>query len=88
MEIVCGALEGFARVRLGPRPTAGMYAFFEVEGMTDSRATCLEVLRRTGVGLAPGYFFGPGSEGFLRVCVARSPTVLAEAMSRLETVLG
>jgi aspartate aminotransferase len=88
MGIACDALEGLAKVRLGPRPTAGMYAFFEVEGMTDSRATCLEVLRRTGVGLAPGYFFGPGSEGFLRVCVARSPTVLAEAMSRLETVLG
>jgi aspartate/methionine/tyrosine aminotransferase len=88
MEIVCGALEGFARARLGPRPTAGMYAFFEVEGMTDSRAACLDILRRTGVGMAPGFFFGPGNERFLRICVARSPASLTEAMSRLATVLG
>lgn len=88
MEIVCGALEGFAGARLGRRPTAGMYAFFEVEGMIDSRATCLDILRRTGVGLAPGFFFGPGSERFLRICVARSPASLTESMSRLATVLG
>jgi aspartate/methionine/tyrosine aminotransferase len=88
MEITCGALEGFSRVRLGPRPAAGMYAFFEVEGVTDSRAACLDILRRTGVGLAPGYFFGPGSEGYLRVCVARSPAALAQAMARLAQVLA
>jgi aspartate/methionine/tyrosine aminotransferase len=87
MAIVCDALERFGRVRLGPRPQAGMYAFFEVDGMPDSRRACLAILEQTRVGLAPGAFFGPGSEGFLRACVCRSPTDLHEAMGRLERVL-
>ncbi len=87
MAIVCGALESHPRVRLGPRPSAGMYAFFEVDGLTDSRAACLDILQRCKVGLAPGYFFGPGSDGFLRICVARSPASLGEAMDRLSDVL-
>ncbi len=88
MEIVCGALERFSRVRLGPRPKAGMYAFFQIDGMDDSRAACLEILETTSVGLAPGFFFGPGSERFLRACVCRAPEALTEAMGRLEKMLG
>ncbi|HEY7852673.1 MAG TPA: pyridoxal phosphate-dependent aminotransferase [Caulobacteraceae bacterium] len=88
MKMVCDGLEGFGRVRMGPRPRAGMYAFFEVDGMPDSRAACTEILAKTRVGLAPGAFFGPGSETFLRACVCRSPASLAEAMDRLAPVLG
>ncbi len=88
MTIVCDALDRFGRVRLGPRPTAGMYAFFEVDGMPDSRKACLDILEATRVGLAPGHFFGPGSGGFLRLCVCRTPESLTEAMGRLEGVLG
>jgi aspartate aminotransferase len=87
MAIVCDALERHPRVRLGPRPSAGMYAFFEVDGLNDSRAACLDILQRCKVGLAPGYFFGPGSDRFLRICVARSPESLGEAMDRLSKVL-
>jgi aspartate/methionine/tyrosine aminotransferase len=65
-----------------------MYAFFEVDGLPDSRAACVEILEKTRVGLAPGVFFGPGSESFLRACVCRSRASLAEAMRRLETMLG
>ena len=36
MGIVCDALEQLPRVKLGPRPQAGMYAFFEIDGMPDS----------------------------------------------------
>ena len=88
MRIVCDALERMPRVRLGPRPQAGMYAFFEIDGMPDSRAACLDILARTSVGLAPGHFFGPGSDGFLRACVCRRPEVLAEAMARLAPALS
>ncbi len=88
MGIVCDALEQLPRVRLGPRPEAGMYAFFEIDGMPDSRAACLDILAKTSVGLAPGYFFGPGSDGFLRACVCRRPEVLAEAMTRLAPALS
>lgn len=88
VDIVCAALERFGRVRMGPRPNAGMYAFFEVDGMPDSRAACLEILGATRVGLAPGAFFGPASEGFLRICACRAPAILREAMGRLEGVLS
>jgi aspartate/methionine/tyrosine aminotransferase len=88
MAIVCGALEQLPRVKLGPRPEAGMYAFFEIDGIPDSRAACLDILAKTSVGLAPGYFFGPGSDGFLRACVCRKPEVLAEAMARLAPALS
>ena len=65
-----------------------MYAFFEVDGMPDSRQACLDILAATRVGLAPGIFFGPGSESFLRACVCRKPEVLAEAMERLSPALS
>jgi aspartate aminotransferase len=87
MGIVCDALEQLPRVRLGPRPRAGMYAFFEIDGMPDSRQACLDILARTSVGLAPGIFFGPGSATFLRACVCRAPEVLTEAMGRLSEAL-
>jgi aspartate/methionine/tyrosine aminotransferase len=88
MGIVCDALEALPRVRLGPRPQAGMYAYFEVDGMPDSRQACLDILAKTQVGLAPGVFFGPGSESFFRACVCRKPEVLREAMGRLATALA
>ena len=88
MGIVCDALERLPRVRMGPRPQAGMYAYFEVDGMPDSRQACLDILERTSVGLAPGVFFGPGSETFLRACVCRKPEVLTEAMARLSEALS
>ncbi len=88
MGIVCDALERLPRVRMGPRPQAGIYAFFEIDGMPDSRQACLDILERTSVGLAPGVFFGPGSETFLRACFCRRPEVLAEAMARLSAALA
>jgi aspartate aminotransferase len=88
MEIVCDVLERAPRVRMGPRPRAGMYAFFEVDGMPDARQACLDILAATRVGLAPGTFFGPGAEGYLRACVCRSPDVLRQAMERLAPALS
>lgn len=87
-DIVCSAFETMGRVRMGPRPRAAMYVFFQIDGMPDSRAACLEVLERARVGLAPGYFFGDGSNSFLRVCVCRSPASLDEAMERLRPILS
>ncbi len=87
-DIVHDALATMPRVRMGPRPTAAMYVFFEIDGMPDSRAACLDILRRTRVGLAPGIFFGPGSESFLRICFCRAPAALHEAMERLRPALS
>ena len=70
------------------QPAGTMYAFFGVEGMTDSLAFCKRVVREQGLGLAPGAAFGPEGEGFVRWCFAAGQGRLAEGVRRLETFLG
>lgn len=85
--IVVERLAKFRRVRFTP-PAAAFYAFFAVEGLTDSVAACKRILEETGVGLAPGSAFGEAGEGHIRMCYAISPERVAEALDRLEPVLG
>ncbi len=79
-------LGAMRRVRLA-QPEGAFYAFFGVEGITDSRQFAREVLHRTGVGLAPGIAFGAGGEDFMRLCYAKSPELLSEAFDRLTPLL-
>ena len=69
------------------RPEGAFYAFFRVDGMMDSLAFAKEALRRTKVGLAPGSAFGPMGEGFIRLCFARDPQQVGEAIERLRPLL-
>src|SRR5690606_22968101 len=84
--IVCDALSDCPRVRIA-RPRADFYAFFGVEGMTDSLTFAKQLVLEAGVGLAPGAAFGAGGEGFLRLCFASSPQRIAQAMERLRPAL-
>ena len=59
-------------------PTGTMYAFFRVDGVKDSLAFCKQLVRETGLGLAPGSAFGPEGEGFVRWCFAASEEKLAD----------
>ncbi len=86
-DIVADGLAALPRVRFSP-PEAAFYAFFEVAGMTDSLAAAKRILREAGVGLAPGAAFGAGGEGFLRLCFAQSPALLARAMAQLKPLLA
>jgi aspartate aminotransferase len=70
------------------RPNAAFYAFFSVDGVSDSLAFAKDLLLRTGVGLAPGIAFGPAGEGHLRLCFASAPETLSRAMDRLEEALA
>ena len=88
------AARGTALERLGamrrvhmPPPHGAFYAFFGVDGVTDSRAFARKALREARVGLAPGMAFGAGGEGFLRICFAKSPALLDEAFDRLAPLL-
>lgn len=85
-DIVCQRLGAMSRVRL-PFPEAAFYAFFEVDGVTDSRAFARELLEKTKVGVAPGMAFGPGGEHYMRICYAKSPSMLGEAFDRLAPLL-
>jgi aspartate/methionine/tyrosine aminotransferase len=70
-------------------PEAGMYAFFRVEGQTDSLAFAKRLVAQAGLGLAPGVAFGPQGEGWLRWCFAtREPSRLTEGVKRLAQALG
>ncbi len=64
-------------------PEGAFYLFFSVEGVADTRQMALDLVRETGVGLAPGSAFGTAGEGYLRLCFARNPEQLQEAVERI-----
>ena len=68
-------------------PDGTMYAFFNIQGVTDSLAFCKRLVREVGLGLAPGSAFGPEGEGFVRWCFAASDERLAEGVRRLRRAL-
>jgi aspartate/methionine/tyrosine aminotransferase len=69
-------------------PSGTMYAFFRIDGVTDSLAFCKQLVRDVGLGLAPGSAFGPEGEGFVRWCFAASEEKLADGVARLRRALG
>ena len=69
-------------------PAGAMYAFFRIEGVTDSLAFCKALVRDQGLGLAPGSAFGPEGEGFVRWCFASSHERLADGIARLRRALA
>jgi aspartate/methionine/tyrosine aminotransferase len=85
-ELVYDRLSALPRVRLA-RPRSAFYAFFKVDGVTDSFAYAVELQKRARVGLAPGIAFGPAGEGHLRLCFAISLAKLATALDRLVPAL-
>ncbi|MEE8370665.1 MAG: pyridoxal phosphate-dependent aminotransferase [Sphingomonadales bacterium] len=85
-DLVYDALQGSNSLRLQPKPVAGMYVNFAVEGKADSREAARAILRESGVGLAPGAFFGEVSEGWLRLCANRDEAILREAAGRLARI--
>jgi aspartate/methionine/tyrosine aminotransferase len=63
-------------------PPGAMYAFFRLDGVTDTLALCKHLAANHGLGLAPGVAFGP--EGYVRWCFAASEERLLEGAARLE----
>jgi aspartate/methionine/tyrosine aminotransferase len=81
-DLVAERLAAMPRVR--PIPAQGaFYAMFELDGMTDSLAFCRRAVHEAGIGMAPGTSFGSGAEALVRLCYAKSPSLLTEAMDRL-----
>lgn len=82
-DILCEALTATNRVET-LKPDGALYAFFRIDGIGDSRAAAIDIVDKTGVGLAPGTAFGPGGPPFLRACFLRDPAIVTEAANRLE----
>lgn len=85
--MVLDALSRLPQVMLPP-PPATFYAYFRVEGMTDSRATARRILSEAGIGLAPGVAFGAEGEGWLRMCFAAGTDRIGTALERLAGFLS
>ena len=86
LEVVHSTLAELPRVTL-PTPQAAFYAFFAVDGVSDSFAFAEQVVHQCGVGLAPGAAFGPQGEGYLRLCFAADVPLLERALQQMRPLL-
>ena len=80
---LCSALNALPGVHAPPPPGA-MYAFFKVDGVTDSLAFCKKLVTDYGLGIAPGAGFGDEGEGFLRWCFASELPRLDDGVERFK----
>jgi aspartate/methionine/tyrosine aminotransferase len=87
----CRVAREIANARLAAMPrvtnipsSAAFYAMFGVEGVTDTLTFCKRAVHEARIGMAPGTSFGRGAEHLVRLCFAKSPELLGEAMDRLE----
>ena len=70
-------------------PQGAFYAFPNIKelGMSSRDAANL-IFDKTHVVVAPGSAFGPGGEGYLRICYASSHDRIVEAVERLRKAFG
>ena len=85
-DMALAGLDGLNGIRLSP-PDGAFYAFIGIDGLTDSLDLALRLVHEHGVALAPGIAFGPGGEGYLRLCFAQAPARMERAMHRLRAGL-
>ena len=81
MVYSAAALASVARITL-PKPEGAFYLFPHIEGLEDSFAFALALLRESKVSVAPGSAFGAGGEGSVRLCFASERAVLEPALER------
>ena len=80
-DILADGLKATGRVRFS-QPEGAFYLFCSVVGEPDSRRLAFRLIDEAGIGAAPGVAFGPGGEGYLRLCFAAAPEAIAEATRR------
>ena len=85
-ELVFQRLSALPQVTVA-RPEAAFYAFFAVEGVTDTMAFCKTLAKQYKVGLAPGEAFGPGGQGNVRLCFASGAERLSRGLDRIEAAI-
>jgi LL-diaminopimelate aminotransferase len=89
LEIVLDGLDAAGLEASFPRATLYVWARIpepgegQVPSGWTSETFALALLERTGVAVAPGSFFGPGGEGYVRVSVTAPTARVREAMQRL-----
>jgi aspartate/methionine/tyrosine aminotransferase len=86
-DLLCDALIATNRVQT-LKPDGAIYAFLKIDGVTDARRAALDIVDKTGVGLAPGTAFGQGGSLFMRACFLRDPGQIAAAAERLAAYIA
>jgi aspartate/methionine/tyrosine aminotransferase len=81
-DILTHALAGSNRVTFVP-PEGAFYLYFKVDGWANGRDAAIDLLDKTGVGLAPGTAFGAGTEEWLRLCFHRNLDHIRDAAGRI-----
>jgi LL-diaminopimelate aminotransferase len=66
-----------------PRPRATLYLWAPIATDETSEAFARALLYETGVAVAPGSFFGPGGEGYVRISVTAPTPRVRDAAERL-----
>jgi aspartate/methionine/tyrosine aminotransferase len=69
------------------RPEAAFYAFFAIDGVSDTLSFCKRLAKDYKVGLAPGEAFGPGGQGNVRLCFASGAERLSRGLDRIEAAI-
>jgi aspartate/methionine/tyrosine aminotransferase len=70
-------------------PQGAFYTFPNITAFgLSSDAMADYLLDEAGVAVLPGTAFGPGGEGYLRLCFANSLTNIRKALGRIESALG
>jgi aspartate/methionine/tyrosine aminotransferase len=85
-KVLVERLSNMPRIML-PEAEAAFYAFFKVDGVSDTLSFAKNLLRDEGIGLAPGEAFGPEGAGYIRACYAVSEDLIHRAMDGLATFL-
>jgi len=70
-----------------PAPAGAFYAFPRIDGLTDSTAFATQLLRDTGLAIAPGLGFGESAEGYVRICFAASEATVTAALEKFRDFL-
>ncbi len=70
-----------------PHPEGAFYLFPRIEGVVDSFAFAVSLLKEARVAVAPGVAFGNGGEGSIRICCAADRSILEPAIDRLDRFL-
>ena len=81
-DLMVEGLRATGRVEMAI-PEGAFYLFPKIRGEPDTRKLAFRLIDEAGVGVAPGFAFGPGGEGRLRLCFASAPERVAEATRRL-----
>jgi LL-diaminopimelate aminotransferase len=81
LEVVLHGLKAIGMAAAQPRAT--FYVWVRVPPEWTSETFALTLLEQAGVAVAPGSFFGPAGEGYVRFSVVTPIARIREAMERM-----